>query len=189
MDMAFHIAADLQWGDYDTTQGCVLYIAAEGANGFNKRLEGWRREHPEAGKDLPFYAIKDAPNLGTSSEDLEYIIWYCEENNIHPKIICIDTLVQSLGGGDENGGGMATIVSNATKLARHFDALVVFVHHVGLKDVERLRGHTSLKGGVDASLFALREGDGLVSSLKVLKQKDGEIGLNDKRTAHIGFDF
>jgi RecA-family ATPase len=75
---------------------------------------------------------------------------------VRPRLIVIDTLAQTLFGGEENGAGMVIFVANATALANHFNACVIAVHHVPLADDKRLRGHGSLHGGADAELLTER---------------------------------
>jgi predicted transcriptional regulator len=113
-----------------------------------------------------------APNLGGTKHDLQVLIESVEKAELKPGVICIDTLAQSLGGGDENSTGMAQFVSNATALAIHFKCLVIVVHHVGLSDDERLRGSTNLIGGLDASIHCARNEGPLSALLKVKKFRD-----------------
>lgn len=176
LDMVLRIAAGLPWGERETLQGPVLYIAAEGAGGIKKRIEGWLQEHPEVNKDIPFYLQTLSPNLGgkESNKEVLRLIKDIEEQGLRPTVICVDTLAQTLGGGDESGIGMMTLVANVTALAQHFEALIVLVHHVGLKDVERLRGSSSLIGALDASLFVSKDENTRNSTLKVKKAKDEE---------------
>ena len=96
---------------------------------------------------------------------------------MEPPLIVIDTLAQTLNGGDENGAGMMSFVGTATALANHFNACVLAVHHVPLADDKRLRGHTSLHGGADAQLLTERNGGELATTLSVEKLKDEEDGI------------
>jgi hypothetical protein len=95
-----------------------------------------------------------------------------EAAGVTPGMIVIDTLAQSLGGGDENGAGMMLFISNATALATHFKAFVLIVHHVGLTDELRTRGHSSLRGGVDAQMLCEREKGSLAVTMTLQKLKD-----------------
>ena len=97
-------------------------------------------------------------------------------------MIVIDTLAQTLGGGEENNTGMVNFVANATALAAHFKACVIAVHHVPLGDDERMRGHTSLHGGADAQLLTERKSDELTTTLMLKKLKDEEERFEADRT-------
>jgi hypothetical protein len=74
-------------------------------------------------------------------------------------IITIDTLAQTLGGAEENGAGMQQIIANAQALSNHFQCFVLIIHHSGLSDDDRPRGHSSLKGALDVLIrFERKEG-------------------------------
>jgi len=170
-DLSLHVALGWPWAGRRTKQTDVVYIAAEGAGGFKKRKAGWLKRH-EAPSKVPFHMQMVAPNLGGTKHDLQVLIESVEKAELKPGVICIDTLAQSLGGGDENSTGMAQFVSNATALAIHFKCLVIVVHHVGLSDDERLRGSTNLIGGLDASIHCARNEGPLSALLKVKKFRD-----------------
>lgn len=109
--------------------------------------------------------------------DLDALIASVEAVSVEPRLIIVDTLAQTLNGGDENGAGMMTFVGNATALANHFNACVLAVHHVPLADDKRLRGHTSLHGGADAQLLTERNGGEWNTTLSLEKLKDEEDGI------------
>jgi len=130
--------------------------------------------HAEKGlpPDIPFFLIPAAPNLGTGVEDLGKLIKSVEALGIVPGAIAVDTTSRSLGGADENGPGMDQLVNNGTALANYFSCLVVLVHHTPLADDERLRGRTTLIGGLDVSIISKREKGSLVATLCVKKMRD-----------------
>ena len=72
---------------------------------------------------VPFYLVETAPNLGTEKNDLDALIASVEGVGVTPRLIIIDTLAQTLFGGEENSTGMVTFVANATALANHFKCL------------------------------------------------------------------
>jgi len=93
---------------------------------------------------------------------------------LNPGLIIIDTLSQFMMGGDENGSDMALLVSNARRLSQERDVAVLLIHHgnaTGLRE----RGHTALRGNVDAMFQAKPyDVDDIFSGLKLLtnKQRD-----------------
>jgi len=184
VDISLHVALGWQWASRSVTQAPAVYIAAEGAAGLRKRKVGFERANAERLPDhVPFFLISAAPNLGTEQGDLAALIAAIETVRITPGLIVIDTLAQSIGAGDENGAGMIQFVANATALANHFKACVLSVHHVGLSDDKRARGHSSLLGGVDAQILAERKEGMLSTALTLQKLKDEESNL--KLTAHL----
>jgi hypothetical protein len=177
MDLGFHISIGRQWGGRRVTQAPVVYIAAEGSSGVKKRKVGFEKENPNLPAPVPFYLISAAPNLGVGQEDQRALIASVSAVGIKPGLIIIDTLAQTLGGGDENGGGMLQFVANATALANHFGAFVLVVHHVGLTADDRERGHSSLIGGADVRILCQRKDDEFAATLKWLKLKDEDTNI------------
>lgn len=181
--LALHVALGWEWAARRVTQTPAFYIAAEGAAGLRKRKVGFEIAHRDLPSPVPFYLIPAAPNLGTERGDLEPLIVAIEATGVPPGLIVVDTLAQSLGGGDENGGGMIQFVANATALANHFNCFVLIVHHVGLTDDKRMRGHTSLIAGIDAQILCERKEGEMSTSLTLQKLKDEESRL--KFTARL----
>ena len=116
--------------------------------------------------------IAAAPNLGAAPGDVEALGAAIESAGVAPGLIVIDTLAQTLGSADENGSGMTAFVANAGEIASRFKCLVLIIHHVGLNDDKRLRGHSSLAGALDATMLCERRGNELVASLTLQKLKD-----------------
>jgi hypothetical protein len=174
LDLLVRMARGGFWGGREVKQCPVVYIAAEGSGGIKKRIAGIKKMHAEKGlpPDIPFFLIPAAPNLGTGVEDLGKLIKSVEALGIVPGAIAVDTTSRSLGGADENGPGMDQLVNNGTALANYFSCLVVLVHHTPLADDERLRGRTTLIGGLDVSIISKREKGSLVATLCVKKMRD-----------------
>jgi hypothetical protein len=171
-DLACHIAAGFEWAGQTVTQAEAVYIAAEGSAGLRKRKVGFTKAKPNFPADIPFHLISAAPNLGTDETDLKTLIEAIEAAGVSPGLIIVDTLAQTLGNGDENGSGMSQFIANANALARHFGALVLVVHHVGLGDDQRLRGHSSLRGALDVQILCERIKGALATTMTLKKMKD-----------------
>lgn len=182
-DLALHVALGWEWSGRRVTQAPAVYIAAEGAAGLRKRKIGFEHSRANLPASIPFYLIPSAPNLGTEQGDLAALIAAIETAGVAPGLIVVDTLAQTLGAGDENGGGMITFVANATALANHFRAFVLIVHHVGLGDDKRMRGHSSLIGAIDAQILCERREGELSTTLTLQKLKDEESRI--KLAAHL----
>ena len=102
--------------------------------------------------------IAAAPNLGAAPGDVGALGEAIAGAGVAPGLIVIDTLAQTLGSADENGSGMTAFVANAGEIASRFKCLVLIIHHVGLNDDKRLRGHSSSgrRAGRDHALRAPR---------------------------------
>jgi hypothetical protein len=166
------VAGGEPWGNRPCEQGPVVYIAAEGSAGFRKRIAGVKHARPDLPSDLPFHLIARAPVLGVGERDAEAIIAAIEAIKLKPRLIVIDTLAQTLGSGDENKEGMVQFVANGTRIAQHFQALVLALHHPGHENGDRSRGHSSLGGALDVEVRAQRNREQLSALLTVSKLKD-----------------
>jgi len=170
--IALCCAMEWPWAGRRAIRAAVVYIAAEGATGLRKRKAGYVKAYPDLPSEIDFALVSAAPNLGAEPGDLPALIEAIEGAGVSPGLIVLDTLAQTLGGSDENGAGMTAFLANAGKLAKHFGCLVLIVHHVGLADERRMRGHSSLGGGVDAQILCERQEGGLEATLTVIKLKD-----------------
>jgi AAA domain len=174
--IAFHVAlscgVNWAWAGRSVSKAPVVYIAAEGAAGLRKRKAGYAKAYPDLPVHVDFALISAAPNLGAEPGDLPALTEAIDRADVSPGLIVLDTLAQALGGSDENGAGMTAFLANAGKLAEHFHCLVLIVHHVGHADDRRMRGHSSLGGGIDAQILCERPEGALEATLTVIKLKD-----------------
>jgi hypothetical protein len=171
LDVALSVALGRSWAGRKVRQGSVVYVAAEGAGGLRKRISALKEKH-KLSDEIPFGLISAAPNFGVGIDDLNALIQVVSKLQSLPKIIVLDTLSQSLGGADENGAGMINFVKNATALSINLKTLVLIVHHSGLGDEKRLRGHSSLHAGIDAQILCERNNIPFQTVLSVQKVKD-----------------
>jgi hypothetical protein len=73
-----------------------------------------------------------------------------------PKAVILDTLNKSLTGSESKDVDMANYIAAAEAIQKAFGCLVVIVHHHGIEE-SRPRGHTSLRGAVDAQIKITRD--------------------------------
>jgi hypothetical protein len=172
LHIALCVALGRPWSRRRVAQRNVVYIAAEGSAGLRKRKAGYQVAQPDFPADIRFALISGAPNLGTDKGDLAALVAAIEAADIKPGLIVLDTLAQTIGAGDENGAGMTAFVANAGALASRFNALVLIVHHTGLGDDRRMRGHSSLNGALDAQILCERVDGDLAATLTLQKLKD-----------------
>ena len=127
-----------------------------------------------------FHLISVAPNLGADDGDRAALIADIEAAHVKPVLVVIDTLIKSIGSADENGVGMVAFANNCGAISHHFGCFVLAVHHVGLgaDSKQRMRGHSSFRGGVDAQILCERpEKRDYVTKLTVQKQKEDAKGF------------
>jgi AAA domain/Bifunctional DNA primase/polymerase, N-terminal len=182
-DLCFHIAAGWNWAGRRVEQCPVVYIAAEGSAGLRKRKAGFELYHGERLPwRVPFHMIAAAPNLGTDKGDLDALIAAIAGAGVFPGVITIDTVSQTLGSAEENGAGMIQLIANAQALSERFGCLVLLIHHAGLTETDRLRGHSSLGCALDALMYFERKEDALAATMTVQK-------LKEENDAGIAFDI
>lgn len=148
--------------------GSVLYIAGEGARGFNMRLTAWEENWNH---QIPNNALEVFPHpINLSSPiQVDALCAYLERNTFG--LVIFDTLARCTVGLDENTAkDMGRVIDNVYKIreATGPDGTVIVIHHLG-KNGE-IRGSSSLEGGVDQVLRLEREGDYL--TLRDTKRKD-----------------
>jgi len=172
-DLALHVACGWNWAGRRVTQVSVVYIAVEGAGGLRKRKAGFELHHAEhLPENVPFHLIAAAPNLGQGTADLDALAAAMTASGVKPDMIVIDTLAQPLGSAEENGAGMVQLIANAQALSEKFNCLVLLIHHAGLTETDRLRGHSSLGCALDALVFFEPKEGALSARLTVQKLKE-----------------
>lgn len=180
LDLAAAIAEGIDWFGHSTQQSDVVYVALEGQAGLRLRVKAWEEHH---GRPFPsgvrfvfedFYLnqLEEPAQLGTKILSGNGSGDFCE-----PGLVIIDTLNRAAPGSDENSSAdMNGIIAGATMLKMTTDAAVLLIHHPG-KDASRgLRGHSSLHAALDSVVEV--DQDGEVIRWRLVKSKDGEIGIN-----------
>lgn len=173
LDVGAAISRGIEWRGRRVRQGRVVYVAAEGAGGFRKRIRAYELKHAVALDRMA--VIPAAPNLLLRDDALE--VCRSIEAMGGADLVIVDTLAQTTPGADENGGkDMSRALEHCKDIHKATGATVLLVHHHG-KDVSKgARGWSGLKGAMDAEIEVLRTAVG--RSLRVSKQKDGEDGLS-----------
>ncbi len=176
-DMGLHITIGDTWGGKMVRSGAVVYITAEGASGFRKRIVAFREAH-SISEMLPFFMIADAPNLGQLSGDADALITSISEQCQTPvQLVIIDTLARTMGGGDENSAtDMGQFIANCNEISSALDCLVLLVHHSGKDGTKGARGSSALKGAADVEISVTGTADRRTATLA--KLKDGEDGIS-----------
>jgi hypothetical protein len=162
--------------------GAVLYIAGEGGAGFRNRIAAYNSAHA-GGEWALFRAMFSRLNLLDSDETTRVIATVVDIQETYGavKLIVLDTLNQTMAGGDENSvDGMSAYISNARLLCETFDCAILIIHHTG-KDVSRgARGSSALKGAIDAEYTVIHETDSYgvpqpIRKFVCTKMRDGEL--------------
>lgn len=167
MDLAFSIAAGLDWAGCRTTRLDVLYIAAEGSGGAYKRAEALKRRYgTDVAEKAGFHFLPSSINLLRTDADLQPLIATIR-NHGSVKFVVVDTLSRALAGGDENAStDMGAFIKNIDKLRQATSAHIMLVHHSGKDRTRGARGHSLLRAATDTEIEIAD------NEIKVTKQRD-----------------
>jgi hypothetical protein len=175
LDWAMHISEGMAWlGEYPTKQAPVIYIAAEGGRGIQKRVRAWMKAYGKTDLEAMYFLV--APLYVREEGVVEAFLAELQSQDIYPGMVVLDTLSRSFGGGEENSSAdMGHFIDSVIRLARGRYMSALIVHHTNATG-SRERGHTSFRGALDAmfSCSSEKNGDGRIIrlTLKNDKQKD-----------------
>ena len=174
LDLAYHVAAGMEWQGSKINGGPVLYLATEGGHAFKNRVFALTQKHGSTNVPLAVRASPvdllhpeaDMPELGALCQQIE---------NQHGKLamIVVDTLSRAMSGGDENGpSDMTAFINNLDALRDFTGAHVLIVHHTGKDAAQGARGHSSLRAATDTEIEL--ELNGTIRTATATKQRDLE---------------
>jgi hypothetical protein len=157
MDIAFCIAAGIDWNGNDTVQGKVVYLAGEGHSGIAKRFKALGSKYSTTTSDVFFSelpaSLMDQNNVQSVFDEINKV---CSS----PSLIVIDTLHRNFGAGDENSAkDFGIFLNNITKLIHHLGAAVLLVHHSGHGSEDRARGSSSMRAAMDVEYKVTKDKD------------------------------
>ena len=171
IDLALSVAHGRPWHGFDTKQGAVLYIAAEGIGGFGKRWKAWEK-HKAIEKDVPLLVLPKAVNF-MDEEQLSKLMATIEHLDEPIVMVVVDTVHRVMHGSDENSASeMAHFIDACDAIQRHTGDTMLAVHHAGKNTSQGARGSNSLLAAVHTSLMVSKSED--LVTLRVEKQKDAE---------------
>lgn len=176
LDWSLCIATGKAWQGRDVARGRVLYVAAEGAYGLQKRVNAWEVAWQTKVDPDAFYVLPMAVQIA-SRNSLANLLTITSE--LQPRLIVVDTLARCAVGLDENSSkDMGLFVRGLDKIRDSMNAgTVLAVHHTG-KDKTTARGSSAIEGAMDA-VYQLR-GDSRLMKLERSKRKDGPV--HDQKT-------
>jgi hypothetical protein len=173
-DLLMHVALGWEYRSLRVKAGPIVYCALEGAEGYKRRAEAFRRKHPES-KGAPFHFTFTPLDLIRDHKALIEAIRAQLLTGVTPAAVTIDTLNRSLVGSENKPEDMAAYVQAADAIRNAFDCVVPIIHHCG-HEADRPRGHSSLLGAADVQIAVKRdEADNIVATVEFAK--DGPSGL------------
>lgn len=189
-DLAAHVACGIPYRGEKVRQGPVVYIAAEGADGFDARIEAWRDRHlggGGAGAPVPFHLLPMRLDLVSDHpafiEDVR-----TQLDGAAPVLVVVDTLNRTYSGSESSDEDMTAYVAAADAIKAAFQCSVIVVHHCG-HEATRPRGHSSLTGAADTQIAIRRDGDFVTATVEWNKDgPEGYVNVSRLDLVEIGHD-
>lgn len=183
LDMALTLAYGLDdWhGDAIQPKGPkkVLYIAGEGASGFQSRIRAWQEMHKEQIQHRQCHAkfLFQSVNF-MKPDDIRLLVTAAREVGSEWAMIVVDTVSRAIPGADENlQKDMTIFVHACDALKDAMGAFVLGVHHTAKTGA--MRGSSVFLGQADVVLRLTRQKGASIGRLDCEKQKDAPDGWGD----------
>ncbi|WP_436527004.1 AAA family ATPase [Actinoplanes sp. HUAS TT8] len=176
VDWACHVAAGTaEWRGRKVTAGDVLYVVAEGARGFAKRVTAWSARHgvsPDRLHILPMPVQARGVSNRDLSEDWLALIEVAAE--LEPAMVVLDTQARMTVGLEENSAtDMGLWVKAVDDLKAATGACILVVHHTGRNGGDA-RGSSAIDAAQDMEWKVDRKPGELRATLRCDKSKDGD---------------
>lgn len=188
LDMGMAIARGAEWRGRRVKQGRVAYIAAEGADGFRKRLAAYAQHNAVDLVTVPMTVLNAAPNLLEKQDAVDVAKGIKASGGAD--LIIVDTFAQTTPGANENAGeDVGKALGYCKRIHENTGAMVLLIHHSGKDATKGARGWSGLRAACDAEIEVVRTDTG--RALKLTKSKDGEDGLEwgfDLDVVQLGVD-
>lgn len=180
LDLALCIAAGRPWHGRKVRQGMVVYVVAEGARGFKRRLRAAEHELYRNCASVLFWDLSTAINFMDPDGDVRPLI--AAIRNLEARVghtcvlVVIDTLARAMPGGNENAPeDMGALVASGDLVRRELDTAMLLIHHTGKDVAKGARGHSSLRAATDTELEVSRVDE--LCTVQASKQRDMDPSL------------
>jgi len=170
LDWALSVATGQPWMGRSVKQAKVVYVAAEGARGMQKRVKAWMEKRGITQIDQVYFVPEPIELL--DEDHIKALSRHLAEQK--PEFIVFDTMASCFGDGDENTardvGRMVTAIRNLQKIV---PATVLLLHHTVKSSGDVERGSNALRGAADTMILQKKDSNGRIT-LTNKKQKDHE---------------
>jgi hypothetical protein len=185
-DLVMHIALGWRYRGRRVEQGPVVYLAFEGAEGFNRRAEAFRRTHEI--KERPWFYLL-ASNAKLVRDHKALIASIDGQTDRPPTVVVLDTLNRSIDGSESKDQDMGAYLAAAEAIVDEFYCVVIIVHHSGI-DASRPRGHTSLSGAANVQIAVRRDAArNVVAEVEMMKDgAEGATFTSSLQVIEVGTD-
>lgn len=169
----------LEWAQQLALAGKrVLYVAAEGWQGFGGRFRAWtfvNGPHP-AEKNLAFLSPGIVPDLRDTDSVERMLAGIQSTWSERFDLVILDTLARTMSGSENDAEVIGEVIKACNRVQERTGAAVLLIHHMGW-DGKRQRGSSALYGACDAVVhMTLEDREQKISKVYVEKMKDGRSG-------------
>ncbi|MER5397556.1 AAA family ATPase [Streptomyces sp. NPDC002599] len=167
LDWAGHVGTGARWNGHAVTQGPVVYLVAEGARGFKKRVRAWEQHHRRRMANV-YFLPRPVQVMGDEWGTFRELC-----TRVRPVLIVVDTQSRVTVGVEENSNtDMGRVVERMEALRADTGACVLLAHHTP-KGGEGGRGAGAITGAINTEFMASKKRNGsTVVTLENTKEKD-----------------
>lgn len=172
VDMACSVATGQTFHGKPVTQGAVFCVIGESRTGWRRRINSWCKDKGimPAKQAMPLHLSRYGLNFRDPATVEAIKAELREFDDI--KLIIIDTLARSFGGGNENAAqDMGQFIDACDQLKYEFGVTVLIVHHKGKDTAAGARGSSAFYAALDTSMVLNKVGNDI--QLTCDKQKEG----------------
>lgn len=170
LDLAGSVATGQPWHGRETTQGLVVFLVAEGARGFKKRLRAWERRH-NGGVPIERERLLVLPRPVQSADTKAWRVLVLALHQLRPRLVFLDTQARITVGVNENDNSeMGIFIERVEQIRRSTGACVCVVHHLG-HNGDQGRGASAVVGAVNTEIRVTKPAEGVIH-IHNDKQKD-----------------
>ena len=157
------------YGGVDVEEGKVIYLIAEGAEGFKKRIQAWVQKHNfDESKKSNLRFLPDP--IQVMEDEWKQFIRVCTDEK--PILIVLDTQARiTLGVEESSNSEMGVVIQRIEELRKATGACILLVHHAG-HGQERGRGASAMLAAVNTELFMFKKEGETTAELRNQKEKD-----------------
>lgn len=166
LDLAYKMALGADWFGYKVSPCKVLFFAAESPAGLPGRVDAIKTVQPTEPTENLFF-MRSPIDLSDKS-----VIEKLVDTVAGFDAVFVDTYNAASSSSDENNSkDTGVILDGIRRIVEETGCTVVFVHHCGWSDNDRLRGHSSFSAAMDTRILVQR--DGGHPSWRVKGQREG----------------
>ena len=169
IDRMLCIATGINWANFPTKQGKVLYLCGEGLYTARERIALWCQVHNI--KELNNFIISEDA-IAINGVGFAEVVSSLQYIDFHPDLICIDTVNRFFDGNENDAKEVGDFIRACDRLSEIFNCHVNIVHHSGLQEQDRARGSSAFLGALDLQDRVEKQGENI--TITQTKNKGGK---------------